>query len=272
MTPLSPTAARPQDRKARPVGRRGWSLDGRKSYVYLTDVQHNAVRMRSPDGKTNVIAQDDRLRWPDSFAEGTDVTASHIQDMAQFHEKGSTHCRAYGSCSASPRIPERGKLRRPGQQSGRGANAKRQAAWASLPLITRPFVRSAETCTVSPSGDRSFQDHPRQRVLQAALDNPLQRPRAVDRVVASWASHSARSIQIEVTSGPQAASADAAAGCRRSGPCRPLQATEQDDLVQPVQELGPEVLRAPPRITWPCTIAAGRLPPAPPGCRCRDCW
>ncbi len=41
-----------------------------------------------------MIAKDVRLRWPDSLAEGADgsiyVTASHIQDMAQFHEQGST--------------------------------------------------------------------------------------------------------------------------------------------------------------------------------------
>ena len=53
----------------------------------------NAVGMRAPDGTTRVVAQDARLRWPDSLAEGADgsiyVTASHIQDMAQFHEKGS---------------------------------------------------------------------------------------------------------------------------------------------------------------------------------------
>ncbi|MBV9654349.1 MAG: hypothetical protein JOZ42_07265 [Acetobacteraceae bacterium] len=71
----------------------GLWMDG-KGYLYITDPQHNAVKMRSPDGKVTTIARDDRLRWPDSFAESADgsiyVTASHIQDMAQFHDKGST--------------------------------------------------------------------------------------------------------------------------------------------------------------------------------------
>ncbi len=62
--------------------------------LYITDPGDNAVRVRKPDGTMLVIAQDTRLRWPDSLAEGADgsiyVTASHIQDMAQFHEKGST--------------------------------------------------------------------------------------------------------------------------------------------------------------------------------------
>ncbi len=65
-----------------------------QGYLFITDPAENAVRMRAPDGTMSVVAQDARLRWPDSMAEGADgsiyVTASHIQDMAQFHEKGST--------------------------------------------------------------------------------------------------------------------------------------------------------------------------------------
>ena len=64
-----------------------------QGYLFITDPAHNAVEMRAPDGTTTVVAKDDRLRWPDSLAEGADgsiyVTASHIQDMAQFHEHGS---------------------------------------------------------------------------------------------------------------------------------------------------------------------------------------
>lgn len=62
--------------------------------LFITDPGENAVKMLAPNGATTVVAQDARLRWPDSLAEGADgaiyVTASHIQDMAQFHEKGST--------------------------------------------------------------------------------------------------------------------------------------------------------------------------------------
>jgi sugar lactone lactonase YvrE len=65
-----------------------------EGYLFITDPAENAVRMRAPDGTMRIVAQDDRLRWPDSLAEGADgsiyVTASHIQDMAQFHEHGST--------------------------------------------------------------------------------------------------------------------------------------------------------------------------------------
>lgn len=74
-------------------------MDGR-GYLFLTDPAANAVRMRAPDGTTRIVAQDARLRWPDSLAEGADgsiyVTASHIQDMAQFHEKGSTQRGKWG--------------------------------------------------------------------------------------------------------------------------------------------------------------------------------
>jgi sugar lactone lactonase YvrE len=65
-----------------------------KGYLFITDPGDNAVRMRAPDGTLTMVTQDDRLRWPDSMAEGADgaiyVTASHIQDMAQFHTTGST--------------------------------------------------------------------------------------------------------------------------------------------------------------------------------------
>ncbi len=77
----------------------GLWMDGR-GYLFLTDPAANAVRMRAPDGTTRIVAQDARLRWPDSLAEGADgsiyVTASHIQDMAQFHEKGSTQRGKWG--------------------------------------------------------------------------------------------------------------------------------------------------------------------------------
>ncbi len=65
-----------------------------QGYLFITDPARNAVRMRAPAGTLTTVAQDKRLRWPDSMAEGADgaiyVTASHIQDMAMFHERGST--------------------------------------------------------------------------------------------------------------------------------------------------------------------------------------
>ena len=65
-----------------------------QGYLFITDPAKNVLRMRTPDGTMSVVAKDVRLRWPDSLAKGADgsiyVTASHIQDMAQFHEKGST--------------------------------------------------------------------------------------------------------------------------------------------------------------------------------------
>ena len=71
----------------------GLWMDEHKN-LFITDPADNAVRMRAPDGTLTMVAQDDRLRWPDSMAEGADgaiyVTASHIQDMAQFHATGST--------------------------------------------------------------------------------------------------------------------------------------------------------------------------------------
>ena len=72
----------------------------RRGNLFLTDPAANAIRVRLPDGTMRVAAQDARLRWPDSLAEGADgsifVTASHIQDMAQLHEHGSTQRGQWG--------------------------------------------------------------------------------------------------------------------------------------------------------------------------------
>jgi len=65
----------------------GYWMDA-KGRLFITSPEDNSVKRREPDGKLHIVAQDDRLRWPDSMAEGADgtlyVTASHIQDMAQF--------------------------------------------------------------------------------------------------------------------------------------------------------------------------------------------
>jgi sugar lactone lactonase YvrE len=80
-----------------------------QGYLFITNPANDAVRMRTPDGTTSTVAKDARLRWPDSMAEGADgsiyVTASHIQDMAQFHEKGSTQKGPWGLFRiASPHV------------------------------------------------------------------------------------------------------------------------------------------------------------------------
>ena len=68
----------------------GYWID-RRDRLFLTSPEDNSVKMRAADGSFRVVVQDQRLRWPDSMAEGADgtlfVTASHIQDMAQFTGK-----------------------------------------------------------------------------------------------------------------------------------------------------------------------------------------
>ncbi len=68
----------------------GYWMD-RKDRLWITSPEDNSVKRRMPDGSLQTAAKDDRLRWPDSMAEGPDgaiyVTASHIQDMAQFTGK-----------------------------------------------------------------------------------------------------------------------------------------------------------------------------------------
>lgn len=60
--------------------------------MYLTSPQDDAIRLRDlargPDAPIELVVQDARLRWPDTFSQGPDgaiyVTTSHIQDSAFF--------------------------------------------------------------------------------------------------------------------------------------------------------------------------------------------
>ena len=60
--------------------------------LFFTDIQHSAITTSEPDGKTTVLVQDARLRWPDTFAEGPNatlyVTNSAINDSPRFNAKG----------------------------------------------------------------------------------------------------------------------------------------------------------------------------------------
>ena len=76
----------------------GLWMDG-KGNIWVTSPEEDALKLRAPDGMMQTVVQDKRLRWPDSLAEGPDgsiyVTSSQIQDMAQWHEKGSTRTQPY---------------------------------------------------------------------------------------------------------------------------------------------------------------------------------
>ena len=65
----------------------------RAGNILLTSPEDDSLKRRAPDGTMTTLVRDPRLRWPDSLAEGADgaiyVTASRIQDMTQYHEKGS---------------------------------------------------------------------------------------------------------------------------------------------------------------------------------------
>ncbi len=66
----------------------GLWMDG-KGRLFVTSPSDNSVKLRGADGTLAIVVQDARLRWPDTMSEGPDgtfyVTASHIQDMAQWH-------------------------------------------------------------------------------------------------------------------------------------------------------------------------------------------
>lgn len=63
--------------------------------LFVTSIEHDAVTARNlaqgPGGGQTVVAQDPRLRWPDTFSQGPDgaiyVTTSHIQDSAFFNRQ-----------------------------------------------------------------------------------------------------------------------------------------------------------------------------------------
>jgi sugar lactone lactonase YvrE len=63
---------------------------GANGKLYLTDVEHGAVRVFDPkEKKLDAVLQDDQLTWPDSMSWGPDgalyVTASQIQNMPRFN-------------------------------------------------------------------------------------------------------------------------------------------------------------------------------------------
>ena len=70
----------------------GLLFDRGSNRMLLTAVQDDAIKVRDLDGgpqaELQVLVQDARLRWPDTFTQGPDgtvyVTSSHIQDSAFF--------------------------------------------------------------------------------------------------------------------------------------------------------------------------------------------
>ena len=90
----------------------------------------------------------------------------------------------------------------------------------SLPSMVRPDLADADL-HLRAVGDLAFQQQLRQRVLQPALDHALQRPRAIDRIVARIAEPVARLVverDLDLAVGEQACAA-ARSGYRRSCPC-----------------------------------------------------
>ena len=60
----------------------------RKGQFFATAPEDGSVKLRTGEGRFETVAQDRKLRWPDSMAEGPDgaiyVTASHIPDSRMF--------------------------------------------------------------------------------------------------------------------------------------------------------------------------------------------
>ncbi len=69
-------------------------------YLYLSDLRGGAIQRRKvPDGKTELVAADPRIEWPDSFAEGPDgaiyFSCSHIHHSPQYNGGKSARTMPY---------------------------------------------------------------------------------------------------------------------------------------------------------------------------------
>ena len=66
--------------------------------MYISALEEDSIKMRKRD-KVETLIRDKRLRWPDTFAESSDgmiyVTASRIQDSAQFNPKAGLALETY---------------------------------------------------------------------------------------------------------------------------------------------------------------------------------
>ncbi|MBC6983806.1 L-dopachrome tautomerase-related protein [Caulobacter sp. 17J80-11] len=74
----------------------GYWMDDR-GRLFMSALEENAVKVREPNGEVRTFVQDERLRWPDSFAQGPDgaiyVTTSHIQDSMWFNPEAGPSIR-----------------------------------------------------------------------------------------------------------------------------------------------------------------------------------
>ena len=65
-------------------------LEDSRGNIFLTDLEHDAVRVRRPDGKLSTVVEDPKLSWPDSLAIDSGgrlyVTASQIHRMPAFNK------------------------------------------------------------------------------------------------------------------------------------------------------------------------------------------
>jgi sugar lactone lactonase YvrE len=63
---------------------------GKQGQIYLTDYEHNAIHVRTTDGKDRVLVTDPRMIWPDSMSAAGDgflyFTANQLNRQKKFHD------------------------------------------------------------------------------------------------------------------------------------------------------------------------------------------
>lgn len=74
--------------------------------IYLSDLQRTAVARLTPDRKIQVVVQDQRLQWPDTFSEGPDgaiyISASHINESPTYNKGKNVRTIPYGVFKFTP--------------------------------------------------------------------------------------------------------------------------------------------------------------------------
>ena len=81
------------------LGDKGFASDGLicddRGTLYLTDYEHNAIRVRNADGSYGVLASDARLLWPDSMSIGPVVGDSPAGNFLYFTSNQLERQKAY---------------------------------------------------------------------------------------------------------------------------------------------------------------------------------
>ena len=83
----------------------GYWMD-KSGTLYLSDLRGGDIKKRTPDGKIELVCQDARIQWPDSFAMGPDgalyFSCSHIHHQPKYNGGQSARTEPYAIFKVTP--------------------------------------------------------------------------------------------------------------------------------------------------------------------------